>query len=357
MQFPSGLNEFIGNPRAVEILRRAIAQDRLPHAMIFAGPPGVGKCTLALLIAQLLNCLEPAGDSACGRCSPCRRIWAIGESRHLKCLSQKAGYCGSCRNCKIRLARHPDVWLVEPEKTTISIEQVRALIDEIAFQPVEARYRVVIFDPAEQMRVEAHNSLLKTLEEPASRTVMILVTSNPYLLLGTIRSRCRLLEFGGIPQDRLERHLVERAQRKPAEARLAAALSGGSLSAALDFNSEKFRAVRSQALEFAALLLQQGPFAHASRIAADVGKEKDKEYFRVWLDALSAVFQDVYYAGISTARISQQDLLGTIEELARGVPRKRVVAIIHALAQLKRELQYNINRQLALEAMFLEQTA
>ena len=78
------------------------------------------------------------------------------------------------------------------------------MIGEIAFQPAEARYRVVILDPAEKMRAEAHNSLLKTLEEPPSRTVIILVTTNPYMLLETIRSRSRMLPFGEIPQDEIE---------------------------------------------------------------------------------------------------------------------------------------------------------
>ena len=116
-QFQLSLDSFLGNARAVAILKHAIAQDRLPHAMIFSGPAGVGKCTLALLVAQYLNCLSPLPGGACGMCAVCNRVMAVIESRNLKCLKLKdEGFCGSCANCKIRTKRHPDVRLIEPKK-------------------------------------------------------------------------------------------------------------------------------------------------------------------------------------------------------------------------------------------------
>lgn len=353
MALRTDLTTFIGNARAVEILRRAIQQDRLPHAMIFAGPSGVGKCTLALLVAQYLNCLSPNPEGPCDSCSPCRRIRAILDSRHTQCLTLKEGKCGTCANCKIRASGHPDVRLVEPEKTTIGIGQVRDLIGEIAFQPAEARYRVVILDPAEQMRAEAQNSLLKTLEEPASRTVIILIATNPYLLLETIRSRSRMLQFGDIPQNRMESYLVESARMSKDEARLAAALSGGSLAAALSFNGREYREIRSQALEFVTLLLKRGSFARASGIAGQVAKDKDKDFFQAWLASAAALLQDIYFAGFSLERVGQYDLLDKLSELAGAVPRSILVRANRAVAKLNRDLQQNVNRQLALEAMFV----
>jgi DNA polymerase III subunit delta' len=353
MKIPGNLNSFIGNASAVEILNRAIAQDRLPHAMIFAGPAGVGKCTLALLIAQRLNCLSPGADRACGRCSACKRISAVLESRYLECKTSKEGFCGTCANCQVRMKRHPDVRLIEPEKSTISIDQVRDLIDEIAFQPAEARYRVVIFDPAEQMRLEAHNSLLKTLEEPASRTVIILITTNPYVLLQTIRSRSRMLQFGEIPQDRIERHLIENEGRGIEEARLAAALSGGSLAAALSFDTNEYRDIRKLALDFVSLLLKRGRFIDVSNIAAQVAKDKDKVYFSLWIESVAALLQDVYYSRIAAERVGQRDLMETMKELGKSISRRGLVRIITAVGKLKHDLQYNVNRQLVLEAMFV----
>jgi len=349
------LNSFLGNARAVAILKRAIEQDRLPHAMIFSGPDGVGKCTLALLIAQYLNCLSPLPDGACGACAVCRRIMAVIESRNLKCLKLKdEGFCGACANCKIIMTRHPDIWLIEPEKTTISIDQVRDMIDEVAFQPLEGRYRVVVLDPAEQMRAEAHNSLLKTLEEPASRTIIILVTANPYTLLETIRSRSRMVQFGEIPQDQIERYLVQTAGRTADEARLAAALSGGSLAAALNVNTEEYQDIRKQALQFVALLLKKGNFADASAVAGKVGK--DKQFFQSWIECVAALLQDIYYAGIAAERVGQRDLLPSLQEISRGVSRSALLRCIDAVKKLKGDLQFNVNRPLALEAMFLSLT-
>ncbi len=355
MKKPISLNTFLGNKRAVEILRRAIEQDRLPHAMIFAGPAGVGKCTLALLIAQYLNCLSPLASGPCGNCPACTRIMAVIESRHLSCLKLKEGeFCGSCSNCKIRTKRHPDIRLIEPEKTTIGIDQIRSLIEEVAFQPLEARYRVVILDPAEQMRQEAHNSLLKTLEEPPSRTMIILITTNPYMLLETIRSRSRMLQFGEIPLEQIVEYLIKNEGRSMEEARLASALSGGSLAAALNFNTAEYRDTRNHALQFLVLLLNGGGFAEASAIAGQVAK--DKASFQSWIESAAALLQDVYYAARAPERIGNRDLQAKLQEIAGKSSESSILRSIRAFRKLKSELQFNVNRQLALEAMFITLT-
>jgi DNA polymerase-3 subunit delta' len=202
------------------------------------------------------------------------------------------------------------------------------------------------------MRPEAHNSLLKTLEEPPSRTIIILVTQNPYLLLGTIRSRCRMLQFGEIPQNRIEQYLVSTAGRTVEDSRFAAALSGGSLASALDFNAEEYRDIRRDAFEFVALMLRRGKFSEASAIAARVAK--DKKFFELWIESAAALLQDVYYAGLATERVGQRDLLERMKSLSESVSRSRLVRAIDGIGKLKSELFYNVNRQLALEAMFLE---
>jgi DNA polymerase-3 subunit delta' len=349
------MDSFIGNRSAIVILKRAIELDRFPHAVILSGPVGVGKCTLAILLAQQLNCPSPSPAGACGICTVCRRIMAIHQGRYLECLSSKGeSFCGSCANCKIKSARHPDVRLIEPEKTTISIEQVRRLIGEIAFQPFEARYRVVIFDPAEQMRTEAHNSLLKTLEEPASRTILILVTPKPHALPATILSRSRLVPFGSIPQEQIERYLTEQAGRSPEESRLAAALSGGSLRLALDFNSSKFRDQREKALRFVSLILGHRGFSEGSSLAADVAK--DKESFLLWLESASALLQDIFYLQVAPQRAGQRDLMPKLSALAEATPHTEVVSALKGIQKLRAGLQFNVNRQIALEALLLSES-
>src|SRR5262249_1247716 len=135
MTQPLTFGTFLGNTRVVQIVRSALARNRLPHALIFAGPAGVGKRTLAFLVAQRVNCLSPVGDEPCGTC----RSWR-----------------------KIVSGQHPDIREIRPEGTVIRIEQIRTLINEVAFEPFEGAARFVILDPADQMKNETANSLLKT---------------------------------------------------------------------------------------------------------------------------------------------------------------------------------------------------
>lgn len=317
---------FIGNRRVVEILLKAVEQNRLPHALIFAGPTGVGKRTLALLLAQYLNCIHPENLEPCNSCTSCK---------------------------KITRGTHPDVQLILPEGAFIKIEQLRALIEEIAYQPFEGAYRVAILDGADQMRTP--NCLLKTLEEPPSRSILILVTPKPYLLLGTIRSRARVLQFGSIAEDVIAEYLVRHQQCAPDEARLAAVLSNGSLGAALSFDAARNREMRLQALRFITLLLRKASFSEASMLAA--GITKDKESFSSWVEITATILQDVYYAQTAPMRVGQRDIAAELSRLAQMVSHRSLVASIEAIRNLKSSLQQNVNRQLALEALFLKETA
>ncbi len=327
MTAPPNFASFVGNRRVVDVLRRAVDQQRLPHALIFAGPAGVGKRTLALLLARRLNCLQVEGGESCGDCAPCRKI--VGGT-------------------------HPDVRVVAPDGAYIKIDQIRAMIDEVAYQPFEGNYRVVVLDGADQMRAEAANCLLKTLEEPPSRSILVLVTAKPYLLLGTIRSRSRMLQFGPIAEDEIEAFLVSSVGRARDDARLAAGFSNGSLSAALSFDPALHKEVREKALRFLSLLLRREGFAPASALVAGVVKEK--ESFQVWVDMTATLLQDVYYAQTAPARIGQRDIAAELASLAQSTPRAAVISAIEAVKNLKAGLLQNVNRQLALEALFLAET-
>lgn len=328
MADPVNFASFVGNSRVVRILRRTIEQGRVPHALIFAGPAGVGKRTLAGLLAARLNCLSPQGGDACGKCNSCKKIAANS---------------------------HPDVRVVEPDGTLIKIDQVREIISEVAYQPFEGAYRVVVFDGADQMRPEGANSLLKTLEEPTSRTILVLVTTQPYLLLTTIRSRAQLLQFTAIAEDQVERYLEEVAEMERSDAQLAASLSHGSLAAALTFDMGVHRELHAGALSFVSLLLARGSFAEVSRLAVGVAKDRDR--FLAWLEMVESVLQEVYYGQVAPDRISRKEGGGEIASLARRVPHAALVSAIGAFRRLRRAVSYNANRQVALEGLFLAQAA
>ncbi len=159
-----------GQDRAVAVLRAAIARGRLHHALLFAGPSGVGKRTAALALASALNC-EVAPGEGCGTCGVCTRI-AEGM--------------------------HPDVITLAREGAAqiVPIETVRAqVVAAVALPPHEARERLFLIDEATSLQPAAANALLKTLEEPPARTRFVLMTVAPDQLLPTIRSRCQRIGF------------------------------------------------------------------------------------------------------------------------------------------------------------------
>lgn len=148
-------------------LNQQITANKLPHAMLFAGAKGIGKRQLAEALAQLLLCLTPVEGVVCGK----------------------------CRGCQLNKANnHPDLIRVEPEEGSkgIKVDQVRTLIEELSKTSQQGGYKVVIIDPAEGMNANSANALLKSLEEPAARTLLILVSHSASSVLPTIRSRCQL---------------------------------------------------------------------------------------------------------------------------------------------------------------------
>ena len=156
------LQEILGHRRLVALIARSVSRQSLPPSLIFSGPAGVGKRLTAMAVAQLLNCTKRVGEApnidACGVCAACTRI-ARGV--------------------------HSDVIVVEPgDSGAIKIEQIRDIVDRAGYRPFEGRCRVVIVDGADALVPAAQNALLKTLEEPPSASIFILVTSQPDLAAG-----------------------------------------------------------------------------------------------------------------------------------------------------------------------------
>jgi len=164
------LGQIRGQARAVDQLRRAIAQGRVPHAYLFTGPPGSGKATAALALAAAMNC-ERAPGEGCGECEACDRI-----GRGI----------------------HPDVVTLERQGAshTVPIETIRKqVIPVLGLAPHEALARFFLIEEATALLDPAANALLKTLEEPPARTHFVLCTSSIHELLPTIRSRCQRVIF------------------------------------------------------------------------------------------------------------------------------------------------------------------
>ena len=184
-----------GHRRIIDLLSRSIQRGTLPPSLIFAGSSASGARPTAIAVAQAFNCLEPRTRNPDPRdTNPATSNQQPATSRNSEPVLDACGVCAAC----VRIARgvHPDVPIVEPAETgLIRLDPVRDVIDRAAYRPFEGRRRVVIIDDADALLPQAQNALLKTLEEPTSSSVFILVTSKPDLLLPTVRSRCIRLSF------------------------------------------------------------------------------------------------------------------------------------------------------------------
>ncbi len=162
------LSGVVGQEKAKKLITRTVSTGRIGHAYLFRGPEGVGKKMFAQIFAAWLNCPQPLADGGCGTCPSCR---------------------------KYRSGNHPDICYVEPENGAIKIDQIRTFCRSLAYPPYESAYRVSILEDVHEMRAEAANSLLKTLEEPPSQNVLVLTAESSKAVLPTIISRCQELPF------------------------------------------------------------------------------------------------------------------------------------------------------------------
>jgi len=300
----------IGHERLRGLLSRAVANGRLPPALLFSGPSGVGKKTLALAVARALLCDVNDGD-ACNTCPACHRA-----SRGL----------------------HPDVILIEPDGLSIKIEQVRDAVREIAGRPFEGRARAFVFDEAHLLTEQAQNALLKSLEEPPATSHVLLVTASPQALLPTIRSRCQTLRFSPLPQSVLELHLRESTGLSADEARLRAALSGGSLGAALAFESEAWRDLRVELLETLEELVGTGTLGRMS--AAERLAEMDNPVLA--LTALRSLLRDLAALRAGSPALLNADVASRLEPLAHGPLGERAAEMGRAVGETRDALEGKI---------------
>lgn len=328
--------QIVGNQGAKQLVFSMLKSGRLPHALLFKGPDGVGKKLFALNLAKRANCLDPRQEEPCDRCRSCRNIDA---------------------------GLHPDVVMIGPDGNNIKIEQVREVCRRAYLTPVEGREAFFILDPAEKMRAEAANALLKTLEEPPASTRIILITANSSALAPTLISRCAIISFRALPLEELTELLVERRGLERASARTVAALSGGSAALALALDWEQQRRLRESALELLEALLGQEDFYRlARRVQAAVpAKAKEQEPTLEWLDLLYALLRDA--AIIACAGPSEQpeplrlllnaDVAQRIERFAREIPLQLILEAADRVRACRLSLERNVGQQLALEALLV----
>jgi DNA polymerase-3 subunit delta' len=333
-------SEIIGQDRALGALRAALARGGLHHAYLFAGPEGVGKGTAARLLAQAANCDAPEPDRPCGRCTPCRKI-ERGAHPDVFALAQEREMAKAGR-WEPKAGRTPSKDIV--------VDQVRDVVDHrLAMKRFEGRRRFVIVDPADAMNLQAQNALLKTLEEPPDETTLVLVASSPDLLLPTLRSRCARVGFAPLPDELVAGALAARG-RAPDEARVAAALAGGSLGRALSLDAEALGA-REEAVARAAGLDRADATGWLA-FARDLGE--DREAARETCELLCVWLRDVlaYQAAAGAAPLALADL-AEHTRAAAALPPGEVVRRCEAARATALALRQNAAPALALEGMLV----
>jgi len=226
--------DILGHDTAKRLLSAHLASGTTAGAYLFAGPDGVGKRRLALELAKALNCVGEAGrglPQAAVLPSPPRAPRGAPDV-----VTGRVEGCDQCLTCRqIDRGVHPDVHVLQGGGASqqIGVEEVRHLLGRIELRPFSARVQVAILDGAERMTEEAANAMLKTLEEPSSRTKFLLITAELLRCLPTVVSRCQLIRCQPLPAETVQQILVGAHDCVPAVATVASKLSQGSASRAI----------------------------------------------------------------------------------------------------------------------------
>src|SRR5438874_713352 len=185
---PQRFSEVIGQEHVTRTLRNAIEQQRIAHGYIFSGHRGIGKTTIARILAMALNC-RASGNP----------------------LPEPCGVCDSCE--EIRAGSSVDVIEIDAA-TNRGIDEIRELRDAARYRPARDRYKIYILDEAHQITDPAFNALLKTLEEPPGHIVFMMATTQPEDIPQTIRSRCQHFSFHAVRFDEIVRQLRDIAAQE-----------------------------------------------------------------------------------------------------------------------------------------------
>lgn len=326
-----------GQEHLTRQLSAGLLTGRLAHAYLLVGPPHVGKMTLAVNIAQAVNCPERDGGAPCGECSQCQRI-ARGV--------------------------HPDVQVIGvgsgeedgPARRDIRIDQVREIEGFLNLSAYEGAGKVVIIDGAELMNAAAANALLKTLEEPPAGTTLLLLTANEDALLSTIRSRCRALHLKPLARAELERRLVADYQAEPDLAARLSRLSRGCLGQAVnalrDGETLEQRDAELERLQEVCIGGLDTRFEYAAELAGRFNREREetKELLYLWL----GWWRDLLLVKEAAEEyVHNADCLTPLRMQAGGLSTAQVTAFIRRLNRTLEALDGNANARLALENLML----
>ncbi len=336
--FAMSFKSILGQSRPKKILTNALQSSSVAHAYLFYGPESVGKKKLAIALAKALNCKEADPLDACDECEPCR---------------------------KIERGIHPDFFYLEPVKSTptsreavIKIEVIRELQKKLAYLPYEGKTKVVVIDSAELMNPQAMNSFLKTLEEPPSSTVLLLISSNPNRMLPTLLSRCQGIQFHRLAFSDIRTIIQSQPQEegKPwteSELDFRVHRSQGSVDRALTGDIDEIESLREQLLE----VLEKVSFDRMDIVFAFAKVwARHTEQLQSVLNELLGLIRDLalYRSGCAQSDIQNGDLSAKMIPIAQTRSLKAWLDRFTTVRNTQIALSGNANAQLFLENMLIE---
>ena len=326
----------LGQEQPKKILKNALQSSNVAHAYLFHGQESIGKKQIAIELAKSLNCASPIKGDACDECPSCRKI----ENR-----------------------THPDFFFVEPIKNTptareavIKIEAIRELQRKLAFHPYEGNVKVAIIDNADLMNLQAANSFLKTLEEPPSATILILISSNPFKLLPTLISRCQTIQFQPLTHENIEKILKEIMTEQMIgndTLTFRTLRSRGSVKKALAEDIENIVNIRKEIvslLETISFDRMDVVFSHAKSWASQ------SDQWELILNELMELVRDLafFQSGCSESEVYSRDIAKRLKLLATRKTVNSWLKIFSAIHTTKIALSGNANAQLFFENMLID---
>ena len=367
------LSDLIAEDSAAAFLKGVVAGGRYANAYLFHGPAGVGKGTAALAFARALLCEGRAGaerppdlfggpapvegaapDDACGRCAACLKTAVLQhpDLRFLFPVSGEERELDETVAATVQSLRDDPLYVFRYDKAaSIRLSITRELLRELTFRPYEAVRRVVVVRDADRMREDQYSAMLKSLEEPGASTVWVLTTARAARLPATIRSRCQRVRFAAWPEAVIERFLLERADSAPREARMLAALAGGSVGRALALRTEDPLGERDRALALLepALRGDMPGLWKAVQATTRFGRS-GRESLRRAIEFQQLWIRDLLRAGQGAPReaLVHRDREKAIRELAATTGPAELRRRLMVLEEVLRAIEGNVTPELAL---------
>ncbi len=328
--------QVVGQSRAVTLLQRNLERGSVAHAYLLVGPPHVGKMTLALDLAQALNC--QGAEPPCSLCDACQKI-ASGKHADVQVVGLNSNGNST-----------------DKPRAEIGINQIKEMQHSSSLPPFEGRYKVFIIDGAELLSTEAANCLLKTLEEPAEGVIFILLAANDGLLPATVVSRCQRLELRPLPTAQVEAVLNERRSLEQPKAELLARLCHGCLGWALAAADDDSLLERRAQLVERLLDITDGSyeqrFDYANQLAAQFSQNRSsvQEVLALWLD----FWRDLLLVKLGCRdAVTNIDQETTLVDMARGYSLAEIRTVISSIQAAGEQLKQNANSRLVLEVLML----